>query len=46
MDTSTPVGYGWLGAMYSWTALGSGGFGPGLLFAPEAVRTAMGGYAP
>jgi hypothetical protein len=32
--------------MYIWTILGSGGFGQGLLFGPEAVRAAMGGYAP
>jgi hypothetical protein len=42
METKAIVRYGWLKAMYIWTILGAGGFGVGLLFLPDMMRTIFG----
>jgi hypothetical protein len=42
MKTRGIVRYGWLRAMYIWTILGAGGFGAGLLFLPDMMRTMCG----
>jgi hypothetical protein len=42
METKGIVRYGWLKAMYIWTILGAGGFGIGLLFLPDMMRTMFG----
>lgn len=42
METKGIVRYGWLKGMYIWTILIAGGFGLGLLLAPDMVGAMMG----
>ncbi len=45
MNETGTIRYGWLRAMYVWTIIAAGGFGLGVLFAPESTASLM-GYPP
>jgi hypothetical protein len=42
MVEKSKIRFGWLKVMYLWTIIGAGGFGLGILVAPETIRTAFG----
>jgi hypothetical protein len=42
MVEKSTIRFGWLKVMYLWTIIGAGGFGLGMLVAPEMIRAAMG----
>lgn len=42
MDTSTQIRWGRLRFMYVYTIVGAGGFGVGMLFIPDVVKSIMG----
>lgn len=45
MDTNTPIRYGWLKGMYTYTLLGGGGTGLAMLVMPGTFQSAL-GYPP
>jgi len=42
MSKNSDIRWGWLQAMYIYTIVGAGGFGLGMVFAPELVKSLLG----